>query len=273
MWPGQAQSLKVAKVLFSQKTDFQDLTIFRNDGPWGTVMTLDGAIQLTDKDEFAYHEMMAHTPLHCHILPTRVLIVGGGDGGVLREVMKHPSVEHCDLVDIDGAVISQSKIFFPAVAVAFDNPRVNVTVGDGVAFVQQHRNEYDVIIVDSSDPEGPASELFGSKFYADVYSALKPGGVACFQGESLWLHKDLISRVMASMREIGFTPKYGVIQIPTYPCGSIGCIVASRDGADVSRPLKSSEASPTMSDLKYYSTDVHRASFVLPRFAASLNAI
>jgi spermidine synthase len=270
MWPGQALSLKVKEVLHDSDTQCQHLTIFSNDGPWGNVMTLDGAVQLTDKDEFVYHEMMAHVPLMVHPNPRHVLIIGGGDGGVMREVLRHPMVERCDLVDIDAAVIEQSKKFFPHVAQSFAHPKANAIVGDGAAFVKGKSETYDVIIVDSSDPEGPASVLFGEEFYGNVKGALRQGGIVCSQGESIWLHMDLIATMKSFLlHQIGFASvHYGMIYIPTYPCGSIGCIVAAKSPeTDAKTPCRVID--PTVQDgLRYYDSDVHKAAFVLPRFAA-----
>lgn len=273
MWPGQAMAYKVKNVEYCVKTEFQDLGVFENDGPWGTVMTLDGAVQVTDKDEFVYHEMMAHVPLSVHPNPKTVLIIGGGDGGVMREVLKHPNVERCDLVDIDGAVIEQSKKYFPQIAVSFQNPKANATVGDGLAFVATKTEEYDVIIVDSSDPEGPASVLFGAEFYNNVKRALKPQGIVCSQGECIWLHKPIIERMTNFLKkDIQFdSVKYGMIYIPSYPCGSIGCLIAAKGFDQITTPLNPVEKQDFAKDLKYYDSSVHTAAFALPRFAAELN--
>ena len=273
MWPGQAMSLKVGKVEYSAQTKFQDLAVFENEGPWGTVLTLDGAIQITDKDEFVYHEMMAHVPLYAHPKPEKVLIIGGGDGGVMREVIKHPSVVSCDLVDIDGDVIEQSKKFFPQVAESFASPKTNTMVGDGAAFIATKTAEYDVIIVHSSDPEGPASALFGQEFYTNVKKALRPGGIVCSQGENLWIHQGIIEKMMNFLKgDIQFTTvKYGMIYIPTYPCGSIGCLISSLGDHDVSTPLRNVEDDAFAANLKYYDTSIHKGAFALPRFGAHLN--
>lgn len=280
MWPGQAQGLKVDRVLFDEKTEFQHLTVFESDpkGPWGTVMTLDGAIQFTDYDEFVYHEMLANLSLCCHQKPEKVLILGGGDGGVVREVLRHQQgdlVKSVEVADIDGAVVEQSKIHFPYIASGYKNPTVKVTVGDAVAYVKNAGdNEYDVIIIDTTDPEGPASELFGKEFYLDVLRILRPGGIVCNQGESLWLHRPLIEQMMKFLKnEVGFaTVKYAMIYIPTYPCGSIGTLVCAKDPTtNLLEPIRPVETLDFSNNLKYYSTAMHKAAFVLPRFAAYLN--
>lgn len=281
MWPGQGQGLKVEKVLFDEKTEFQHLSVFESDskGPWGTVMTLDGAIQFTDYDEFVYHEMLANISLCCHKKPEKILILGGGDGGVLREVLRHKTaegnVQSVDLCDIDGEVVKQSKIFFPQIACGLSNSCVKVTIGDAVDYTQKaNDNEYDIIIIDTTDPEGPASQLFGADFYKNILRILRPDGIVCNQGESIWLHRPLIEKMMKFMKEdVGFsTVKYAMIYTPAYPCGSIGTLVCTKDASiNVLEPVRCVETLGFAKDLKYYSTEMHKSAFVLPRFAAHLN--
>lgn len=153
-----------------------------------------GVIQCTDRDEFSYQEMIAHLPL-CSLdeAPKRVLVVGGGDGGVLREVTRHESVEKVDLAEIDGMVVDVSRKHFPKMALGFDDPRVSVHICDGIDFVKKaEAGSYDAIIVDSSDPVGPAEVLFQRPFFEAMFAALRPGGVVCTQAESLWLHLPII---------------------------------------------------------------------------------
>ncbi|EPY26094.1 spermidine synthase [Strigomonas culicis] len=190
-------------------------------------------------------------------------------------------VERIELVDIDGAVIEQSKIHFPQIACGYADPCVTAKVGDGIAFVRDAPdNTYDVIIIDTTDPEGPASELFGLDFYSNVKRILRPGGIVCNQGESVWMHRPLIEKMLHFLRQdVGFASvQYALIYIPTYPCGSIGTLVCAKDaGHDLTVPLRPVEAITGTAQerfhekLKYYSSDMHKASFVLPRFAAYLN--
>lgn len=280
MWPGQGQGLKVEKVLFDQKTEFQHLSVFESDpkGPWGTVMTLDGAIQFTDYDEFVYHEMLANLSLCSHKKPEKILILGGGDGGVMREVLRHAVIKgvvtSVELCDIDGEVMEQSKIHFPQIASGFGHPSVKAIVGDGAAYVKNAKdNEYDVIIIDTTDPEGPASELFGAEFYKNILRILRPDGIVCNQGESIWLHRSLIENMMKFMKEVGFaTVKYAMIYIPTYPCGSIGTLICAKNAStNLLEPVRPVEELGFANQLKYYSTAMHKAAFVLPRFASYLN--
>ncbi|KAG9152034.1 hypothetical protein Leryth_002288 [Lithospermum erythrorhizon] len=187
MWPGEAHSLKVEKVLFQGKSDYQDVMVFQSS-TYGKVLILDGVIQLTERDECAYQEMITHLPLCSIPNPKKVLVIGGGDGGVLREVARHSSVEQIDICEIDKMVVDVSKEFFPDVAVGYDDPRVRLHIGDGVAFLKNaSEGTYDAVIVDSSDPIGPAQELFEKPFFASVAKALRPGGVVCTQAVT-WLH-------------------------------------------------------------------------------------
>eukprot|EP01061_Rhynchopus_euleeides_P030563 TRINITY_DN50757_c0_g1_i1.p1 TRINITY_DN50757_c0_g1~~TRINITY_DN50757_c0_g1_i1.p1 ORF type:complete len:305 (+),score=138.81 TRINITY_DN50757_c0_g1_i1:52-915(+) len=266
MWPGQALSLEMeGEPLWDKKSDFQDVLVFKNKGPWGTVFALDGAIQVTDKDEFSYHEMMAHLPCFSHPNPKNVLIIGGGDGGVMREVLKHPSVETVTLCDVDKMVPEISKKFFPHLSCSFDDPRATVHIGDGFAFLDDKEGQYDVMIVDSSDPEGPASTLFGKEFYARCRKSLRPGGVLVTQGESYWIHLELIKSMTGFIRDIGFKHvEYAAITQPTYPCGGIGFFVCS-DERSSTTPARN--PTPEMQEtLKMYSPEMHVQSFVLPPF-------
>eukprot|EP00755_Sulcionema_specki_P027545 Sspe_Gene.1803::Locus_600_Transcript_1_1_Confidence_1.000_Length_993::g.1803::m.1803/K00797/speE, SRM; spermidine synthase len=265
MWPGQAQSLEIDEVLWDKKSDFQHVQVFKNKGPWGTVFALDGAIQVTDKDEFSYHEMMAHIPLFGHPEPKKVLIIGGGDGGAMREVLRHQSVESVTLCDVDKMVPEISKQFFPKLSCSFSDPRATVHIGDGFKFLEDKKGEYDVLIVDSSDPEGPASTLFGKDFYERCRASLREGGVLVTQGESYWIHLELIKKMTGFIREIGFKHvDYCNISMPTYPCGNIGFFVCS-DARSFSEPCR--EPTEEIQDkLQMYSPAIHRQAFVLPPF-------
>ncbi|KAL2903221.1 Spermidine synthase 1, partial [Bienertia sinuspersici] len=202
MWPGEAHSLKVEKILFQEKSKYQDVIVFQSS-TYGKVLVLDGVIQLTERDECAYQEMISHLPLCSIPNPKKVLVIGGGDGGVLREIARHSSVEQIDICEIDEMVVTVSKEHFPEVAVGYDDPRVNLHIGDGVAFLKAaQEGTYDAIIVDSSDPIGPAQELFEKPFFESVARALRPGGVACTQAESIWLHMHIIEDIVANCRQI-----------------------------------------------------------------------
>jgi len=184
MWPGQAMSLKVNQILHHEKSKYQDVLIFESSD-YGTVLVLDNVIQCTERDEFSYQEMITHLALNSHPNPKKVLVIGGGDGGVLREVVKHESVEEAILCDIDEAVIRLSKKYLPGMSVGFQHPNATTHVGDGFEFLKTHKNEFDVIITDSSDPEGPAETLFQKPYFELLNDALREGGVITTQGCSL----------------------------------------------------------------------------------------
>jgi spermidine synthase len=266
MWPGQAQSLAVDEVVWDKKSEFQDVLVMKTKA-WGTVFCLDGAIQVTDLDECSYHENMAHIPCCAHRTgPKDVLIIGGGDGGVMREVLRHPTVQSVTLVDIDGMVPEIAKKFYPKLACSFDDPRAKPIVGDGFAFMEGKVEEFDVVIVDSSDPEGPASTLFGKEFYERCRKALRPGGILVTQGENIWLHLKLIKDMYEFIKTVGFkSVEYTVIQMPSYPNGSIGFFVCTDDGP-CNAPRRSLPAEEA-EKLRYYDEQMHHAAFALPLFA------
>lgn len=195
----------------------------------------------------------------------------------MRELSRHESLEEIHIAEIDGMVIDVAKKYFPQMAVGFSDPRVSVHVCDGIKFVQESpENTYDIIVVDSSDPVGPAEVLFQKPFFEYMHRALKPGGVVCTQGESLWYHLDIIKSLAAMCREVfvGGTIQYAFTTIPTYPSGQIGFMVCSKakEGAEPLDPREPRRPPPgsagnKMSPLRYYNSDVHRAAFVLPTFA------
>jgi spermidine synthase len=220
LWPGQAMTLQVKEILHVEKSKFQDVLVFESEHH-GNVLVLDGVIQCTERDEFAYQEMIAHLPLNAHRNPEHVLVIGGGDGGVLREVVKHDCVKSVTLVEIDEVVIKVSKKYLPAMAAGFQHPKVNVVVGDGFEYLKNHQGQYDVIITDSSDPVGPAEALFTENFYNLMRKALTPGGIICTQGECQWLHLNIIKQVLDASRKLYPVVEYAYGSVPTYPSGKL----------------------------------------------------
>lgn len=268
LWPGQAMSLKVEEVLFHGQSEYQDILVFRSS-TYGTVLVLDGVIQVTERDEFSYQEMLAHLPMFSHPEPRNVLVIGGGDGGILREVLKHDTVEKAVICEIDSEVIHLSKKYLPSLAIGYDDPRVEVHVMDGAKYMADHASEYDVIITDSSDPIGPAEVLFQPPFYAAMAKCLKPGGIVASQGECMWLHADLIAPIVKACRNLFANVEYAYTTIPTYPSGQIGFLLCS-NVASQTRSIRTPTRKPTQDvqkGLKYYNTELHCASFVLPEFA------
>ncbi|KAL0592089.1 hypothetical protein ABG067_000742 [Albugo candida] len=267
LWPGQQFSLKIEEVLYQGKSDFQDIMVFKSS-TYGNVLVLDGVIQATERDEFAYQEMITHLPMFAHAKPKNVLIVGGGDGGVLREVAKHNCVERIVMCEIDPKVCEVSKKFFAtSLAVAFNDTRLHLVHADAAKYLKDENTEkFDVVIVDSSDPIGPAQVLFQTEFYQHMRDALAADGIICTQGECVWLHLDLIKTVMSECNLLFPTVRYAYTTIPTYPSGQIGFIVCSNEKTDVREP-KRRPTLETENTLRYYSPSVHHGAFILPAFA------
>lgn len=190
-------------------------------------MVLDGRIQCTEYDEFSYQEMISFLPLNSHPNPEKVLIIGGGDGGVARECVKHPLVKQVVQCEIDEDVVKVSKMYLKGMAKGFDDEKLKLHIGDGFDFLKNHKNEFDVIITDSSDPEGPAESLFQDSFYELMKNALRPNGIVCCQGETFWIFRDLIKKIISFAGNIFPSVSYAQTQIPTYPAGCIGFILCS----------------------------------------------
>lgn len=261
LWPGQCLSLEVEEILFEGRSLFQDVIVFKSKS-YGNVLALDGVIQVTERDEFSYQEMLSHLPLCAHPDPKKVLVIGGGDGGCLREVAKHKGVEEIWICEIDQMVIDVSKKYLPQLAKGFDDKRVKVFVEDGCKFLEKYKNEFDVIIVDSSDPIGPAEVLFEKPFYVNMKNALKEGGIVSTQAECMWLHLDIIKKLIKESREIYPVVEYAYTTMPTYPSGQIGFCICSKRNETSSIPKRELQTD----DLKYYNKEIHKAAFVLPEF-------
>ncbi|XP_044522645.1 spermidine synthase-like [Gracilinanus agilis] len=273
LWPGQAMSLQVDELLHHQRSRYQEILVFRSK-TYGNFLVLDGVIQCTERDEFSYQEMIANLPLCSHPSPRKVLIIGGGDGGVLREVVKHPSVESVVQCEIDEDVIQVSKKYLPGMAVGYSSPKLTLHVRDGFEFMQQNQDAFDVIITDSSDPMGPAESLFKESYYQLMKTALKDDGILCCQGECQWLHLDLIKEMRQFCKSLFPVVEYAYCTIPTYPRGQIGFMLCSKTRPPPPPPTNFREPVQQLTQeqvekmsLKYYNSDIHHAAFVLPEFA------
>lgn len=264
MWEGVALSIQVDKTLYSNKSKYQQIDLYQTR-THGKMLVLDDIIQLTERDEFGYQEMMTHVALFAHPDPKKVLVIGGGDGGVLREVAKHPGIETIDSCEIDAEVIDVCKKYLPSLSCGYDDPRVNVHIEDANEFVKRKENGYDVIIVDSSDPIGPGEALFEKPFYESLKKALKEGGIVATQGESFYLHQDTVENLTRIVREVFPIRGFANILVPSYPGGHIGVCLGSL-GPELVKPARP-VPDEIQKQLKYYSPKVHEASFVLPYFS------
>lgn len=258
-------SVRVKKTLHQELTPFQSLAVLDTE-QFGRMLTLDNIIQTTVKDEFVYHEMITHVALNTHAAPKKVLVIGGGDGGAVREIIKHQCVGKAVHCEIDGAVIEASRRFLPEISCAMDDPRVEIIVDDGIKHVQENKNTYDVIMVDSPDPIGPAVGLFSVSFYKDIFASLKEDGIFVAQTESPFFNRDLIPGLYRDISGIFPVTRLFLAVVPTYPGG----LWTFTMGSKKYDPLEVDISGIPQLDTKYYSPDMHRACFVLPPFVKEL---
>jgi spermidine synthase len=270
-WATEAQtedmrlSLRIRRVVHQERTSYQDLAVY-DTAQYGRALFLDGTVQTTEADEFAYHEALVHVPLFAHPAPRGVLIIGGGDGGAVREALKHPTVERVHLVEIDDRVVEVARRHLAFNSAALDDPRVRVIIADGIRYVAATAERYDVVIIDSTDPVGPAVGLFTASFYSAVRRTLNPGGLLVAQTESPFIHQAVIRRAVTAMREAFPVCRLYLGAVPTYPSGLWSYTIGS-DGVDPSAPAR---PAPPGFAAKYYTSEVHRAAFALPPFVADL---
>ncbi|NLC76039.1 MAG: polyamine aminopropyltransferase [Clostridia bacterium] len=263
--PAVGISCLTTATLHSEKTEFQDLMVI-DTVAFGRMLLLDGVIQTTVKDEFVYHEMITHVALNTLKNPKRALVVGGGDGGSIREIIKHPSIEKATLVEIDRRVVEVSKEFLPEISVGLQDPKVEIIFDDGIKHVKEHKNTYDLIVIDSTDPVGPAVGLFAKEFYASVFEALTDDGIFVAQTESPFFEEALIKRVYNDVKDIFPIAKLFLANVPTYPGGlwtfTLGSKKYDPEQADLTNI-------PSL-NTKYYSPEVHKAAFMLPPFVKEI---
>lgn len=253
--------------LYSKKSEFQQVDIFKSK-TLGNVLTLDGLMMTTVEDEFFYHEMIAHIPLCSHKNPENVLVIGGGDGGTVREVLKHPSVKNVDLCEIDALVIEASKMFLPSIAGKLDDKRVNIYVEDAIEFIKTKKNCYDVVLVDSTDPMGPGVGLFTEEFYTNVKESLKKGGIVTPQSESPFANKNEMKNMYILLRKVFKTVLPYCGPIPTYPGGYWSWAFCSDDNDNTIKDTKRAEL--IEKDAKLYNTKLHNAVFAVPNFVRKI---
>ena len=267
LYDAVCQEFRVDRVYFENKTPHQHLTIFHN-ATLGRVMTLDGVVQTTEADEFVYHEMMAHVPLIAHGAARRVLIIGGGDGGMLREVVRHP-VEAVTQVEIDQSVVDMAKQYLPRhSAGAYDDPRLELVIDDGIEYLRRGGEKFDVIICDSTDPIGPGEVLFTNDFYALTRERLAPGGIVATQNGVPFFQPDELTTTAARMSAAFEDSTFYCAPVPTYYGGFMAFGWGATDPAAraVDRQTLCDRFAALDIRTRYYNPDIHIASFALPQF-------
>jgi len=254
---------KVESVLYKAKSKFQEIMVIES-AYFGKMLILDGIVQLTEKDEFFYHEMLTHVAMHAHPEPRRVAVIGGGDGGVVREVLKHRTVEKIYFVEIDEEVIKTSRRFFPSVSSGIDDPRVDLKVMDGSDFMKDHAEGIDVIIVDSTDIIGIARSLFTEDFFQSVHRALRAEGLFVTHSESIHFHLDMVVEVQQILKRAFPVVDLYTAPIATYPGNWWAFAIGSKspDPRDIRRPFEI--------DTRYYDEEIHRQAFVTPKLYGKL---
>jgi spermidine synthase (EC 2.5.1.16) len=249
----------ISKILYEGKSKYQEIQVVESHY-FGKMLILDGVVQFTEKNEFFYHEMLTHPVMFAHKNPQNVLIIGGGDGGILREVLKHKSVKKAVLVDIDKDVVEVSKKFFPTVACSMDDPRAIILNEDGFKYIQDYKNEFDVIIVDSTDPVGFAHVLTTEEFFKYVFEALKEDGIYVGQSESLHYHLDIVVRFQKALKKnFPIVDLYTTV-IPVYA----GYWWSFSVGSKVYNPREISREIDV--ETRFYSDEIHKSAFLPPNF-------
>lgn len=260
--------------LFGEQSDFQKVEIF-DTYAYGKLLTLDGMVMTTEQDEYVYHEMISHVAMQSLNEPKRVLVIGGGDGGVVRELLRYDSVERVVMVEIDGVVVEASKKFLPEIASEFDNPKLDLQIADGIEYVKNAMDHsFDLVIVDSTDPVGPGEGLFKAEFYQDVYRILNSQGVMVTQSESPRFNTKVFQEIFACYRSIFGDERVHcyLAYIPTYPTGMWSFSFCSKSELHPTQGLdwKKMEEFTQEHDLKYYNAEIHQAAFALPGYVKTL---
>ena len=268
--PNVKFSIRVDRQLYSGQRDFQRIDVFESP-EFGRILVLDGYLMLTEKDEFIYHEMIVHTPLAVHPHVKNVLVIGAGDGGAVRELTRYPEIGRIDLAEIDGQVIEVCKKFLPQTSCKMDDPRVHIYVEDGLKFVRRHADEYDLIIVDSTDPFGPGEGLFTKEFYGNCYKALKEDGIMVNQHESPFYEQDALAMQRAHKRIIESFPFSRIYQahIPTYPSGHWLFGFSTKKYHPL-KDLDETRWNERGLKCRYYTTTLHRGAFYLPAYVEEM---
>lgn len=259
-------SLKIKQQLVNEQSEFQQIVIM-DSAEFGRILTLDGCLMVTEKDEFIYHDMIVHVPMASNLDIKKVLVIGAGDGGTIRELSRYPGIEQIDMVEIDSRVVEICKEYLPQTACKLDDPRLNIYYEDGLKFVRRKKDEYDLILVDSTDPFGPGEGLFTKEFYGNCYNALNDKGILVNQHESTFYESYVSSMERAHDRIRHTFPIAKVYQahIPTYPSGHWLFGYASKH-YDPIHDLQEDGWNALGIKTKYYNTDLHKGCFALPNY-------
>lgn len=262
------------KLLFNEQSNYQKVQVY-DTFAYGKMLTIDNMVMCTEKDEYGYHEMLIHIPMNTHPNPKKVLVIGGGDGGSIREILRHPGVEYVKMVEIDDVVIKASKQHLPTLSSAFNHEKLDLEIGDGIQYIADCASEtYDVIIIDGSDPEGPSEGLFTESFFKDVYRCLKPDGLLCTHSESPHFNRKVFVELTHCIQGIFGKNKVDtfLVYIPTYPTGMWSFLYASKGDRHPLNDLDNEVADQFAKEhgLQYYNAAIHRSAFVLPTFVRGL---
>jgi spermidine synthase len=268
--PNVKLSIRVDRQLYSGKSEFQRIDVFESP-EFGRFLTLDGYMMLTEKDEFIYHEMITHVPMAVHPQVRDVLVIGAGDGGVVRELVQYTDIAHIDMVEIDPLVVEVCKKYLPKTACRFDDPRLTIHYEDGLKYIRSCEDQYDLIIVDSTDPFGPGEGLFTREFYGNCYKALKEDGILINQHESPFYPEDAAACQRAHKNIVGTFPVSKVYQahIPTYPSGHWLFGFASKKYHPL-KDLKETQWNMRSIPCRYYTTTLHKGAFYIPAYVEEL---
>lgn len=262
-------SLKITNILHTEVSEYQKIELV-DTLEYGRLLIIDGVVMTTERDEFIYHEMITHPVLNTHPNPRKVLVIGGGDGGTIREVVKHSRVQEAVLAEIDARVVEVSRKYLPTIAAAYDDERVQIKIGDGIQHVKDHKNTYDVIIIDSTDPVGPGVGLFTKEFYQSVSEALTEDGMMIAQTESPYVNLEQIEGIYSDIHSIFPIARIMLANIPTYPSG-LWCFTIGSKKYD---PRELDPAKIPDRAGKYYNKSIHYGAFALPEFLlAKIRAI
>jgi spermidine synthase len=268
MWQDVETRYRVRSVIYDDKSDFQHLQIV-DTYRYGKMLLLDGIVQTTERDEFIYHEMMVHVPMLSHSEPKNALIIGGGDGGILREVLRYKSIEKATIVEIDPMVIEFCKEYLPGLSGgAFNDQRTELIINDGSVYVEETEDKYDIIIVDSPDPVGPARALFSEKFYSGIHRILGSGGIMTRQTGSVNMQPDEQKEAYALLQGMFDHVLFYLYTVPTYIGGLFSTVFCSDsvNPMDIGYDELNSRFNQALLKTRYYSPEIHRGAFCVPKF-------